>query len=108
MRISDWSSDVCSSDLAGVAFPIETQGAFGIHAGDWCDRGTETQIAAAILVFNFRHEQALVALPVLQRQFHAQQIRLVGGNPIGAGDMAADLLEGAHTVLETGVVDGSV
>src|SRR3546814_9252119 len=31
MRISDWSSDVCSSDLAGVLQHIEEA---GVHSGD--------------------------------------------------------------------------
>src|SRR3546814_21043548 len=35
MRISDWSSDVCSSDLPGVFLPRALPGGLAEHLGGW-------------------------------------------------------------------------
>src|SRR3546814_16365851 len=52
MRISDWSSDVCSSDLRGVVVaPVEGQGAdVGEQSGDLdgVDRGVEQDEVVAV------------------------------------------------------------
>src|SRR3546814_9557355 len=45
MRISDWSSDVCSSDLAGLARP-----AFGLVGDEHDRRGRSAQPAGDLLV----------------------------------------------------------
>src|SRR3546814_20713169 len=34
MRISDWSSDVCSSDLGDIDWEYGAAGRFGVRAGD--------------------------------------------------------------------------
>src|SRR3546814_14667272 len=41
MRISDWSSDVCSSDLRGRAFPFQ-------HSGDLMDNDPDTTEAEVV------------------------------------------------------------
>src|SRR3546814_5358348 len=40
MRISDWSSDVCSSDLVpGAGFPARWRPTLAGRSGRWCDDG---------------------------------------------------------------------
>src|SRR3546814_7841101 len=53
MRISDWSSDVCSSDLRTAAAGVEATGSgqgFGLLADDGADLGTAGQHEALSLV----------------------------------------------------------
>src|SRR3546814_2075061 len=45
MRISDWSSDVCSSDLGEIG-PLHRVRIGGVEAGDASDRGFEMVEAA--------------------------------------------------------------
>src|SRR3546814_6668891 len=57
MRISDWSSDVCSSDLLGQhRFQLGIQGLFGIHRGELAHR---LRKLGAILLVSGRHRLAL-------------------------------------------------
>src|SRR3546814_3437795 len=55
MRISDWSSDVCSSDLLGV-IKTEHRGAIKEHILDELDEGGLDRVEAAIMVEMFRIE----------------------------------------------------
>src|SRR3546814_7335491 len=48
MRISDWSSDVCSSDLPGPPFPLQT-GSAPAHAGT-AARDPRSDLASAMWI----------------------------------------------------------
>src|SRR3546814_10964435 len=67
MRISDWSSDVCSSDLAGlVVVTINTAGAEGVEARPRVDlvcqvaRSVDHGERASVVVNERASEQAVV------------------------------------------------
>src|SRR3546814_8349723 len=49
MRISDWSSDVCSSDLVPAAWPLNVPSPFGYVSAGWngCSRGPCSRFACA-------------------------------------------------------------
>src|SRR3546814_8279499 len=93
MRISDWSSDVCSSDLAGSTQPIQ-QGPGAIPA----------------LVLERDRERAAPAESVLVEQFLLRTARLGHQTAIGhlgwmrgaVGAALGILLAGALTMLLTG------
>src|SRR3546814_2223591 len=83
MRISDWSSDVCSSDLAecrafaGFAFEAD----FATHQLGELARDRQTEAAAADL--------AAANLP----ERLEQPLALLGGDALRAVDLLADLLD---------------
>src|SRR3546814_3828047 len=90
MRISDWSSDVCSSDLAAILVGVYDGAGIGIHfehrhlqhaPGFWAER-QERAVGLAALWSERRQHNVLYRLVVAQ---HLQQrgIEAAGGVPVG-------------------------
>src|SRR3546814_8718890 len=84
MRISDWSSDVCSSDLAGVLQHIEEA---GVHSGDSACSIPPYSLSAAIVAEIERQTDALArALSVrglmnIQFAVKGEDVYLIEVNP---------------------------
>ena len=47
--------------VAHALAPVELQGALGLDAGDRCDGGADTQVAAVVVAFDLGQEDALLA-----------------------------------------------
>src|SRR3546814_16306859 len=75
MRISDWSSDVCSSDLGQPRYHLPAAGDAGHHGGELQRRGEHKALPD-------RGDQRLAALPGLAD---------IGQLPIARSDEAAPL-----------------
>src|SRR3546814_1349387 len=52
MRISDWSSDVCSSDLFNASLDGNTRRAIDVHDGDRIDEKALTALVRAAVALN--------------------------------------------------------
>src|SRR3546814_3195316 len=96
MRISDWSSDVCSSDL-----PVSAHGACGVFGGEACGGDVVAGIeAAAVLQFGARGD-AHDGGGTGQAQFAGEAAR--AGEPIGlARDGDAAFFDAAVALVVVG------
>src|SRR3546814_1817703 len=105
MRISDWSSDVCSSDLVGVAAVPAAHGAggerqFGVHhhaRGIEELRDAQAVAAAACADGGVEGEQA--RLQLRQRVF-AYRAAVLRREQHRLGGRVVDRLHGRHAVAE--------
>src|SRR3546814_954815 len=97
MRISDWSSDVCSSDLH-----------LGDHLIDWHARELRSGVFVAAIVVRFPDTRLSVgagaaggaAHRVVRRQFHRSRIcRSLGeaAGPYSTGDRKSTRLNSSHS-----------
>src|SRR3546814_20295088 len=87
MRISDWSSDVCSSDLAQRIGELGQEGveAFGEGGGERCERGAPRGVVT--LGLGVEREQPRPAIGALESG---------GVRATQAGALARDLFGAAH------------
>src|SRR3546814_4119171 len=78
MRISDWSSDVCSSDLVGIGIGEHAALAFGEQPGDHRRHRLTGDAAAPMIAGEDVADLGDAALPLLARRDPADR-------PIAAG-----------------------
>src|SRR3546814_1347565 len=95
MRISDWSSDVCSSDLSKALH--KEHGWYCVHSGD------NNQERGDISLFRFRGESPGRACEVAGGQEHRRQcVAPIGEGGSPCGYRAACLLHGAQSAAGVG------
>src|SRR3546814_9935806 len=81
MRISDWSSDVCSSDLYG---PGEGPGGERLYEADWYRKPTNAELSFYMLANAPSTGWGLIACQTVEH-YRVDNCRTLGESPLGSG-----------------------
>src|SRR3546814_5863735 len=109
MRISDWSSDVCSSDLLGVAqttailqFEIEAGGVAEFGDGGWCNRNDLRVTVGAEVMHHARRQRLHLVLvagtlrPILETDKREARVLAAAAEVEAAEDRKSTRLNSSH------------
>src|SRR3546814_16266232 len=100
MRISDWSSDVCSSDLGNLAGAIELPLAVGLVGGAVKIHPTARALVAILQVETAGELARIIAAVGLAQTFGAVKARATEGNQRGHMSLHAPHLVFADSTEE--------
>src|SRR3546814_6756979 len=95
MRISDWSSDVCSSDLGSVAF--DTIALFEGHFKDHILANNIQSLSVSFFVPSLRKEYGGCAGNI------SYNLRLLGADPLPVGSVGPDAADYLQHMRELGI-----
>src|SRR3546814_4665002 len=99
MRISDWSSDVCSSDLMGLLHTVNAP------AGTYILQTAAASALGRMLIGTAKHK-GLKTINIVRRNEHVAELKALGGDVVinSAGLNAGELKERVKAEIGDGVV----